>query len=93
MVTCCFGFHSTNSYGPVPIGLVAKSSPRSSTAFFETTQPEKTGSVVAMIGEKGSLRMIVPEYVSSTLTSCSAGDQSPLYGESIAGCVRPAVRS
>jgi len=37
-------------------------SPRSSSAFFERTQPLPTGRVERMIAAKASPRMIVPEY-------------------------------
>ena len=37
--TRCFGCHSTNSYGPVPTGFRAYSSPSSVTAFFERIEP------------------------------------------------------
>src|SRR5207248_1688890 len=78
--TFCFGVQLTNSYGPVPIGCVAYFFPRSVTAFRERIRPLPTGRVERMSAAKGRLRMIVPEYLSLTLTSFSAA-QSPAYGD------------
>ena len=85
--------NEASSYGPVPMGCDAYCSPRSSTAFFDSTKPEIAGSVVRISGAKGVLSRIVPSYGPSTRTSFRCGDQSPTYGLSTTGSVSPAVRS
>ena len=64
-----FGVQLTNSYGPEPTGSVANFSPRSSTAFFGRMVPDAVGKVERMIGANGSLRTIVPDSLSLTITS------------------------
>jgi len=59
------------------MGEVAYLSPRSSTAFFETTKPLETGRVERVTAANGSFSTIVPVYLSLTTTSFSAGAQSP----------------